>query len=443
MKNLNTCTLCGSENVETFELNCDGVIHDLCEDCAEAEGFVRCAECGEWVHESDAISTSTGEYICEDCYGDSYFTCEECGEVHHFDEAVRVDPDTRWEQTVCEDCADRHFYRCGCCNEYFSERRHAFDSADGDICEDCRYRYVECADCGEMVHESEARWDDDREVDLCDRCFRERPTASSYLHDYSYKPRAEFQLRTGEDVRETLTFGLEVEVDKGSNPRDLCDTLGEMGEPIYMKHDGSLSSDGVEIVTHPCSLAYHTYQLRWKAISKACISRGYRSHDTSTCGLHIHVGRAQMGDTAEKREVAVGNLVILLNALWGNIERFTRRTKSALSRWAERNNVCNWECFDRYDDIAKTNLALETRWNSAGRYQAINLENSATVEFRIFRGSLNRETIIASIQLVNNLTKFAMTHTPTECYKATWLDVLNVERFEELVSYCERMHLPT
>lgn len=438
-----TCTLCGAENVETFDLTIGAVEHELCRGCLEDEGYTICADCGEVIPVDEAIETANGDSLCQSCYESEYFTCEHCGGVHHFDAAVRVDADTRYELTVCEDCADSYFYRCGCCNEYFSIRFHAFESVDGDICENCRDRYVECADCGDMIHEDDACWDDDREVDLCVSCYRDRPRRSAYFHDYDFKPEVEFYQRKGEDFRNTLYFGLEVEVDKGNDHNELSDALGEMGEPIYMKHDGSLGSEGVEIVTHPCSLAYHTYQLRWKSIAKTCLNHGYRSHDTHTCGLHIHVGRAQMGETSDQREVTVGNLVILTKALWGTIEPFTRRTKSALARWAECNDICDWESFDLYEDINMTNMAMETRWNRAGRYQAVNLCNSETVEFRIFRGSLNRETIIASIQLVNNLTRYAMTHTPKECYNATWLDVLNVERFAELVSYCERMHLPT
>ena len=80
-------------------------------------------------------------------------------------------------------------------------------------------------------------------------------------------------------------------------------------------------------------------------------------------------------------------------------------------------------------------MALATR--GRGRYQTVNLTNSSTVELRCFRGTLKRDTIIASIQLASNMTRYAMTHTPSECRNATWTDVLNVEQFEELNAYCQ------
>lgn len=438
-----TCTLCGAENVETFDLTIGAVEHELCKSCLEDEGYIVCADCGDVVSKDDAVETVSGNSICQSCYENDYFTCEDCGEVHPLDYANRVNPDTRHEMYVCDDCAEADYFFCDHCQQYFSRTYLAVNSDDHTLCEDCARYYVECDRCHSLVHEDDAYYDSDHNLDLCPSCWAARSRNSCYFHGYDYKPEVEFYQRKGEDFRNTLYFGLELEVDKGDDHNKLSDALGEMGEPIYMKHDGSLDDEGVEIVTHPCSLAYHTYQLRWKGISRTCLDHGYRSHDTHTCGLHIHVGRAQMGETSDQRDMTVGNLVILTKALWGTIEPFTRRTKSALARWAECNDICNWESLDQYDDISMTNLALETRWNRAGRYQAVNLCNSETVEFRIFRGSLNRETIIASVQLVNNLTRYAMTHTPKECYNATWLDVLNVERFAELVSYCERMHLPT
>ena len=71
----------------------------------------------------------------------------------------------------------------------------------------------------------------------------------------------------------------------------------------------------------------------------------------------------------------------------------------------------------------------------------MNLCNTHTVEFRIFRGTLNRDSIIAAIQLVSNLTKYAMTHTPMECRDAAWSEVVGFEQFKELDAYCRKMGL--
>lgn len=68
-----------------------------------------------------------------------------------------------------------------------------------------------------------------------------------------------------------------------------------------------------------------------------------------------------------------------------------------MNQWASRygNNV-----FEKDEDLLK-------RAKGSGRYFAVNLENHSTVEIN-FKGTLNAETIIGSIQLVDTLTKMAI-----------------------------------
>jgi hypothetical protein len=142
-----------------------------------------------------------------------------------------------------------------------------------------------------------------------------------------------------------------------------------------------------------------------------------------------------MGETDAMRQVTAGNLVLLTDTLWDNLVIFSRRREEQLSSWAGRPYLPNIDRNARLTDGELTNEALRSR--QGGRYQAVNLQNFATVEFRIFRGTLKRDTLIASIQLVSNMTKYAMTHTPTECMNASWQDVVGVEQFKELKAYCE------
>ena len=231
-------------------------------------------------------------------------------------------------------------------------------------------------------------------------------------------------------------FGVELEIDDGCDHEVVSGALADLNLPIYMKHDGSLGEEGVEIVTHPCSLAYHQYQLRWKEICRVSKNHGYSSESAGTCGLHIHVGRDQMAGDDYDRKTVAANLVILASRLWNKLVDFSRRDDSQLEEWA---NAPDIDIFDYEDEDDLRRAALDTRGD--GRYQAVNLCNRNTVEFRIFRGTLNRDTIIASIQLVSNLTKYAMTHTPEECRDTTWAEVVSYEQFKELDSYCRKMGL--
>ena len=432
-ENMNVCTECGCTGEKLFELSINGEDRLVCADCAISLGFVQCDDCGEWVPEDESLITADGDTICERCYEDGYFTCEDCGEIVHMDDAVRVNPDTRDESWVCESCAERSYYRCDDCGEYFSEEHIHEDDQGTVICDDCweRHDYICCEDCGMLIRSDDAEYIGG--YYYCDSCADHRRESSAF-HDYGYKPTPEFQYRSGEAGKTSslLTFGVELEVDCGDDHNDLVDDLVQLNQPIYMKHDGSLGSEGVEIVTHPCSLAYHQYELRWAEISRTCRSHDYKSHDAETCGLHIHIGRKQMGSSTEERQRTAGNLVLLVDSVWNQLVTFTRRTDYQLSRWSER--PCTYIIPGvEYTDSELTSMALSTR--GRGRYQTVNLTNSSTVELRCFRGTLKRDTIIASIQLASNMTRYAMTHTPTECRNATWADVVGVEQFKELDKY--------
>ena len=205
-----------------------------------------------------------------------------------------------------------------------------------------------------------------------------------------------------------------------------------------MKHDGALGDEGVEIVTHPCSLAYHQYELRWAEIARICTAHDYKSHDAVTCGLHVHVGRMALGKDLTERRTTAAKLVWLAYRLQNELLNFSRRGENELNRWASFPKLPDPASLS--DSLTLTRTALNTV--SDGRYQAVNLCPGATVEFRLFRGTLKRDTIIATLQLVNNLTKYALSHTIEDCaLNVTWNDILAVEQFKELNTYSAKRGL--
>lgn len=444
----NTCEECGCVDEELFEL--DGKL--LCSDCAEAAGFKRCDICGEWIREEDGYVTVNGDFICDDCYCDGFATCEDCGEIVSADDMTLVNEGSRSERFVCSCCIDS-YTRCDDCGGYFSDELLYSDCYGNAVCNDCfDRRWYFCEDCDRLISSDEATWVND-EGPFCEGCAEDHRDSGSF-HDYGYKPDPEFQLRSSElsklageqgrvvssyEAQDFVpTFGVELEVDCGDDHNDLADELEELDEPIYMKHDGSLGDEGVEIVTHPCSLAFHMYELRWAEISRVCESHGFKSHDTTTCGLHIHVGRRCLGSDSYERKTTAAKLVWLTVRFQNELTAFSRRKAEQLERWASFPRL-DYEdhC---HDELSLREAALQTEW--AGRYQAINLCPSETVEFRFFRGTLKRSTIIASIQLISNMVKYAMTHTLEECAdKAEWTDIINAEQFKELSTYAAKRGL--
>lgn len=268
------------------------------------------------------------------------------------------------------------------------------------------------------------------------------------IHNYSYKPAPEIGYKNTRESREHLTFGVELECEPrndGGNVRmdayELSDRIDEIpGGRTYCKSDGSLSN-GVEIVSHPGTLAHHMYVMHWRQIQRTCEKAGFRSHDAANSGLHVHVGRAQLGSTDAERDDVTRKVQVLFALYTAELTRFSRRRRSCLEQWApiDRLGVTP-------DDIRHVSSGAQLaswaharvpayRSNHNDRYTAVNVTNSATVEIRIFRGTLKRDTLIAAIQLVSNVFEYAMAHDWADIPASTWADVAAYKPHKELVNY--------
>lgn len=268
------------------------------------------------------------------------------------------------------------------------------------------------------------------------------------IHNYSYKPEPEIGYKNDRESREHLTFGVELECEPrndGGNVRmdayELSDRIDEIpGGRTYCKSDGSLSN-GVEIVSHPGTLAHHMYVMHWRQIQRTCEKAGFRSHDAANSGLHVHVGRAQLGSTDAERNDVTRKVQVLFALYAAELTRFSRRRRSCLEQWAPIASLGVTP-----DDIRHASSGAQLaswaharvpayRSNHNDRYTAVNVTNSATVEIRIFRGTLKRDTLIAAIQLVSNVFEYAMAHDWADIRTSTWADVAAYKPHKELVNY--------
>lgn len=268
------------------------------------------------------------------------------------------------------------------------------------------------------------------------------------IHNYSYKPEPEIGYKNSRESREHLTFGVELECEPrndGGNVRmdayELSDRIDEIpGSRTYCKSDGSLSN-GVEIVSHPGTLAHHMYVMHWRQIQRTCEKAGFRSHDAANSGLHVHVGRAQLGSTGAERDDVTRKVQVLFALYAAELTRFSRRRRSCLEQWAPIDSLSVTP-----DDIRHVRSGAQlARWATASvpayrsnhndRYTAVNVTNTNTVEIRIFRGTLKRDTLIAAIQLVSNVFEYAMAHDWADIPASTWADVAAYKPYKELVNY--------
>ncbi len=420
-----------------------------CEDCAELLGYVKCDECGEWFDpDCDELVEYDGFTYCEDCARDRGLEkCDECGDWHPERDFTTVYGNWRiGDINVCQSCLnemlenEQAFY-CEDCGDYYQSRANdSYYTASGStICESCRNdHYAYCCDCNELFDVDYLEWNDNDDCYYCENCAdRHR----SCVHDYGFRPHPVFHGIFGKyrpTYGDPITIGFELEVDDGDDEagcaQEIMDNFDE--DTLYLKHDSSVT---FEIVTHPHTLEAYRKEFDLETLCEIPPRYGFSSHNCGTCGLHMHVGRDQLGETYEDRGTTIAKVVLLMYRHWPSLMKFSRRRESDLSRWANRPDFSFNPRIKYTDDKLKE--LVKSYYSTRGRYQALNLENRGTIEFRLWRGSLKPSTIDATLQLTSNIVMYAMTHTFEDVAKSVWTDITQYELCENLDNYLEERRL--
>jgi hypothetical protein len=230
---------------------------------------------------------------------------------------------------------------------------------------------------------------------------------------------------------------VELEIDDAGkdseNAEALCRIANRKGRHIYVKSDSSLD-DGLEIVTHPMTLSYHMEFMPWRPLLKEALSLGYKSHLADTCGLHIHVNRNSFSGSYDYQEECIARVLYIVERFWEELLRFSRRTQSQLKRWASR-----YGYKERPEDIM--DIAKDC---CQGRYTCVNLTNDYTIEFRIFRGTLKYNTLIATLQLVSEICEAAVSMSDEDIGELSWcgfMERISPESCLELIQYLKERRL--
>ncbi len=350
--------------------------------------------------------------------------CSVCGAALTEDNAHEFD-----EQILCDRCLIEETLICDCCGDRIWRENSEGDS-NTTLCSHCYdYNYTTCEDCGRLIHNDDAHYDEDSDYAYCDSCFYKR---ESSIHPYGYKPEPLFY-GSGD-----LFMGVELEIDGAGeyseNAKKLLDIANHTEERIYCKHDGSLN-EGFEIVSHPMSLDYHSHEMNWNEVFTAAVNMDYASHNTSSCGLHVHCSRSAFGEEKETQEAVIGRIVFFVEKHWNELVKFSRRKMQNLNRWAARYETISNTTQETYKKAKDKNM---------GRYVAVNLTNYATIEFRLFRGTLRYKTFIATLQLVEQICLLAKMLNDREMESLSWSDfVLNIdsEHYPELIDYLKSRRL--
>lgn len=399
----------------------------------------RCSACDADTNIDDLITTEYDSMVCNECV----MTCERCDSVGSVNDVFHtVDGNDIW----CESCTERRAHWCERCEEYDSGTSFYISDMQQSWCEGCADGHAYwCDDC------------DEYNADGCDRCSDNMSSDGSRLiHDYSYRPDAIFH-STNKDER--LFFGMEIEVEARDNLRDSAEYAHQLEsmDLAYLKHDGSLSN-GFEIVTHPMSHDYFKNEAQdfFAVIEGLRTQQGIRvkSWDTRTCGLHIHISRTGFNGGAHMHR--------FLNLVYTNPDFYSTLAGRTSDQWAKFTDIIKREYKrDANGDrifSQDTGYEIETKRTfkhkldmdrNSDRYSAVNTLNRETLEMRIFRGSVNGDTIKsqldlahASVEYTRNLTVQDVTQGALLSDNFMWYIFEHEYLYPELVARIDKLITP-
>lgn len=360
---------------------------------------IKCYHCEDEFKEDDLIYLDDYDrYICSNCI-DDYCKCDRCDDLVHEDDIIEVN---NGDYYYCNCCAENYTYYCGNCHNYFTDSYINYSEDDN--------RYY------------------------CDSCFNEcnhSDIIGSYHHrdipiTYKY---LDSEISSDISSDDLLYFGVELEVKNIDNnisnnnmARLIRDKFTDL--QLVFEEDGSVSN-GFEIISQPMTMAYiKEYKNDFKDMLELLDSKGFASHNTDCCGLHIHFSRNYFKDNEDKYLQKLG--------------LFFEQNKTQLQVFGRRKtfNWCNWvsdycNINNKYKNVGiyiKDSMKRHPSHNIA-----INTGNTSTIEIRIFKGTLRYETYMASIELVDSLVR-AIKNKPNS--KISFNSIVNDKTNEFIQDYC-------
>lgn len=358
--------------------------------------------------------------------------CMDCNTFHAEEDLTYIADKSGY---VCEDCLNdstRYFY-CDDCNYWHSTDTRSYTLPNGcTICRDCRYdHYVNCAGCGELIdtNNDTCYYCDECGESYCEDCWNNHYHENDGLYDYHDFDDWQL-LKTQEEETPDFYIGHELEIDDGY-PVSSAASLVYDSVPCICMHDGSLSDDGIEIISHPLSYNYmlsreNDYRKLFTTLTQ---DYNYKSHNTDTCGLHFHVTRPD--------DETIDRIILFMETYKEEIITLSRRASREIANWA---NFLSDKRTTTNDKELKSLDYIKKYKETSSRYMALNLTNRNTIEYRFFKGTLNYDTFMADFEFVYFLTKLARDHSiPVE--ELTWEKVVNNGRF--LQKYIDEHNLHT
>lgn len=341
---------------------------------------------------------------------------------------------------------DDHFFHCD-----FSDRFYP-NSSRVNIRGSQKYKRIfkavvaktgnpfgKCGICGEWHENASLTHDVDLNKISCMPCLDNYKYKDViHAHDYDGYPPAIFSeiLRYGHTVKDGVIyatnkkekvdtktrrlFGVEVETEMSRRmlaldnlrrrwvAHNIREALGK--DFVVIKEDGTLRTNGhysehmgqmyagIEIVSAPADIIAH--RKYWAKLSGCKAYRYLRAWNTETCGFHVHVSRSSL------TTLQIGRMLVFINHPKNKkfVHEVAGRSESRYTKYLPK----------ELTDAAHPERVVspdEQKPRDRARRVALNISNPKTVEFRIFRGTVNPRHIIRNVEFCDAVCDF--------CYPAS------------------------
>jgi hypothetical protein len=341
--------------------------------------------------QDDMRSNAGGEWFCEACIdgNEEVIITRDTGEPHMRDDCYSV-YESRYEAVNNEPAfwvANRRWLER---NNYINTDEYGWVSDEA---------YSELREEGDISNPDD--YDEDSERDPA-----ANPSSNEiicYHHSRHYVGHLPGFYDSAEP-RLLMGLELEVEVDTDDDCNEMAYSVRQQlngidrytpGVYCWTERDGSLEH-GFEVVTGFGGLDVHEEHLQ-----RLTRTSGLRSHDTNSCGLHVHLDRSNI--TALHAAKLVSFINDPTNGVF--IQTIARRRNNSYGKITDKSgvvqNIVARRRDMRFGSKAEDYRRMEVVNAACGdRYEAVNFEtdNYKTVEFRLFRGTLYVPTIMATLE---------------------------------------------
>ena len=328
---------------------------------------------------------------------------------------------------VCDNCARKRYMRCHRCRNYVKKSENntigGYLRGEEWYCTGCFSELAfTCQECATITHIQDTIMIGRRRV--CRDCASLLQT----IQHYNYIPKFKFNKMKGDNL---LFLGVELELETNTESDcyeecaklllDYVKTL-KAQDYYYIKHDGSIA--GFELVCHPATLRYMHKNYKWQQILKFCVKQGWTSYKSGHCGLHVHLDRTFFTQLQKKA-----------------FRLFFSTNSYFLCKFGKREGInmrfCQYEDF-KIADFMKNETRQETKYYA---YRT-NPNGKETVELRIFRGTLNYDRFLATLQFCDALSHFIKSCSVMICgSKKSWIEFINwtkqMGRYTHFITYIQ------